>query len=329
MISILLPVFNAAPFLQECLDSIINQTDSDWELLAVDDCSTDESLNILISYAQQDHRIKVLQNQKKGIIPALQLAYENSKGTFITRMDADDKMAKHKLLSLRQLLLQSGEGYVATGLVKYFSAQALRDGYKKYEAWLNQLTSTQSNFSEIYKECVIPSPCWMLWRTDLEKCEAFNPSTYPEDYDLCFRMYQMNLKVTVESSVLHYWRDHKQRSSRTDEHYSDNRFLVLKLHYFLKLDYQQSKPLVLWGAGKKGKMIAKMLREQQINFHWVCDTPTKWGHKIHGVPLQDYKNIINLGIPQIIVAVAAPSGQIAIKKFLRQLTSPPITYFFC
>ncbi len=329
MISILLPVFNAAPFLGECLDSTLAQTYTDWELIAINDFSTDESPAILQSYANQDHRIQVLQNEEKGIIPALKLALQSSSGSYITRMDADDKMATHKLEALQCLLKQCGEGYVATGLVNYFSEQPLGNGYKKYEKWLNQLTTKASNFSEIYKECVIPSPCWMLSKNDLRRIGGFDLDIYPEDYDLCFRMYEMSLKVATEKSVLHYWRDHSNRASRNDPHYSDNSFLDLKLSYFLKLDYNKKQTLVLWGAGKKGKQIAKYLVKQSINFQWVCDTPTKWGHQIHGVVLENYEPISDINRPQVIVAVASPDGQAAINAFLQKATNHAQSFFFC
>ena len=98
-----MPVRNASKYLDECLQSIINQTEEKWELLAVDDHSSDESLDLLKTYAAKDHRVKVYKNNGKGIIPALRLAFENSLGNLITRMDADDIMLPQKL----ELLLKS------------------------------------------------------------------------------------------------------------------------------------------------------------------------------------------------------------------------------
>ena len=182
-----MPVKNTAQFLNECMDSILNQTYKKWELLAIDDGSMDNSLAILTKYSKQDNRIKVFKNNGKGIIEALRLAYSKSSGEFISRMDSDDIMTEDKLTVLSGNLLNAGQGNIATGLVQYFSEKALGDGFKNYENWLNNLTARGSNFTAIYKECVIPSPCWMAYREDLEKCDAFNPNNYPEDYDLVFR----------------------------------------------------------------------------------------------------------------------------------------------
>ena len=90
-------------------------------------------------------------------LAALRLAYLNSKGEFITRMDSDDIMAPQKLLVMIGSLIQQGKGHLAVGQVTYFSERGISNGYERYEQWLNQLTETGTNYSEIYKECVIPS----------------------------------------------------------------------------------------------------------------------------------------------------------------------------
>jgi glycosyltransferase involved in cell wall biosynthesis len=190
LISILLPVRNAGKYLSACLESIQNQTETNWELIAIDDNSTDSSFEILSLFSRKlPEQIHVFKNEGKGIIPALRLAYSKCQGEFITRMDADDLMEKNKLASLRSLLVKNGRGHVATGLVKYFSETKLGEGYKKYEEWLNSLILENKSYDDIYKECVIPSPSWMCYQDDLKKCGAFEIQQYPEDYDLCFRFY--------------------------------------------------------------------------------------------------------------------------------------------
>ncbi|MEM8527584.1 MAG: glycosyltransferase family 2 protein [Bacteroidota bacterium] len=328
LISILLPVYNVAPYLTECLNSIQTQSEINWELLAVNDFSTDESWQILQEYAAKDKRIKTFQNNKKGIIPALRLAFEKSKSELITRMDADDRMAVDKLKYLKAALLEKGKGHLATNLVEYFAEQALGEGYRKYATWLNELTLAERNFEEIYKECVIPSPSWMMYRTDLQACGAFESNQYPEDYDLCFRWYAQKLKVVGVPKILHHWRDHSTRTSRNDPTYADNRFLDLKVDYFLGLDQQKDKTLVLWGAGKKGKAIAKLLAKQTIPFRWMCNRKSKWGHLIHGIELENVQKLTSIKNPQVIVAVANSEAQQEIRKFFQENRILEQNFFF-
>ncbi|MEW2921977.1 glycosyltransferase family 2 protein [Muricauda sp. ANG21] len=330
-VSICIPFKNTAHFLPECLDSILNQTYRNWEILAINDHSNDASCEVLRTYADKDDRIKVFNNEGKGIIPALRTAYGQSIGKFVTRMDSDDIMKPNRLEFMVNSLLKSGMGHVAVGQVKYFSDRGISNGYERYETWLNQLTAKGENYNEIYKECVIPSPCWMAYRKDFEACEGFSPDRYPEDYDLTFRFYENGLKIIPCDEVLHLWRDYDTRTSRTHEHYAQNYFLDIKLHYFLKLDYDKSRPLVIWGAGFKGKTIAKKLKKQKIDFTWLCDNPNKIGKKIYGKSLVHFNALDNLDNPQSIVTVANEDAQKEIRAYFNQLSQQPMHdyFFFC
>ncbi len=331
LVSILVPFKNTAEFLTECLDSILAQSFTKWELLIVDDHSTDNSYDVVLAFAERESRIKLFKNDGFGIILALRKAFEQSTGEFITRMDSDDRMPPNKLELMLKDLQKYGKRHVALGLVTYFSKDGIGDGYKSYEEWLNRLTKSGNNYSEIYKECVIPSPCWMLHRTDLERCDAFNPEIYPEDYDLAFRFYKHNIKCIPTQNILHYWRDHKNRASRTDDHYAENNFLELKTDYFIELDYNPNRPLAIWGAGQKGKKIAKLLRSKNINFQWFCDNPKKIGKNIYDVLLENYHVLSKVNNPQIIIAVANTEEQETIVEYLNGLglVAGEDYYFFC
>ena len=329
LISVLMPVKNTAKFLVECLDSIVNQTETNWELIAVDDNSTDESFSILLKYASKDQRIKIFKNTGNGIIEALRFAYSKSSGNLISRMDSDDIMSLDKLQVLKTNLLKKGSGHISLGLVEYFSEKPLGEGFKNYEIWLNKLISKGTNFSEIYKECVIPSPCWMVFREDLEECNAFYPNDYPEDYDLAFRFYLMGLKPIPCENVLHHWRDYSTRTSRTDIHYADNTFLEIKLKYFLLNEYDKTKNLVIWGAGTKGKTIAKKLIDKNIPFYWICDNPKKIGKHIYNVEMLPITSLGNINNSQSIVTVANTRAQQEIKDYFFKLTyKVNLDYFF-
>ncbi len=331
LVSILIPFKNTAQFLPECLTSIINQTYPHWEVIAVDDNSSDESSAKVSAFTEKHPGIRLLSNQGNGIIPALQTAYKVAKGEFITRMDSDDIMKPNKLEVMVDSLLAKGKGHVAVGQVKYFSERGISNGYERYEKWLNNLTQNGTNYSEIYKECVIPSPCWMTYKSDLKRCNAFYPYRYPEDYDLTFRFYENKLKCIPCNEVLHLWRDYDTRTSRTSEHYAQNYFLDIKLHYFLKLDYDHSRPLVIWGAGNKGKSIAKKLIDQSIDFYWICNNPNKVGKHIYDQKMLHFSALENLNNPQSIITVANSPAQKSIKSYFKRFDQLSMVdyFFFC
>lgn len=325
-VSILMPVHNAAPFLEECLESILAQSFADWVLWAVDDYSTDDSAAVLAAYAEKDQRIRPLRNAAdRGIISALRLAFAQCEGQWITRMDADDKMPVQKLARMTAALEEAGPGHVVTGLVQYFSEAGVQAGYRRYEQWLNSLVYENRHYAAIYRECVIPSPAWMVFREDLLRCAAFDPDRYPEDYDLVFRFYAHGLKVVPIPELLHYWRDHTQRSSRTMAQYANAAYLALKVPYFLKLDHDPARPLVLWGAGRKGKEVARHLQAAGQDFHWVCDNPAKIGRDIYGVRMQHFEAVKGLDDPQVLLLVSNPEEQEAIRY---QLEGRGLEHFF-
>lgn len=330
-VSILIPFKNTAAYLKECLESILAQTYTNWEVLAIDDHSTDQSTKIVVAFAQKDSRIKVHSNLGAGIIEALRTAYDRSMGDFVTRMDSDDIMTPNKLDVMVSSLEKYGEGHLAVGMVKYFSDRGISDGYDRYEKWLNGLTVQGTNYNEIYKECVIPSPAWMAYRSDFDACGAFIPDRYPEDYDLAFRFYENGVKCIANDQLLHYWRDYDTRTSRTSEHYAQNYFLDIKLHYFLKLEHDSNRPLTVWGAGNKGKEIAKGLLKRGIPFYWVCDNPNKIGKEIYGQEMRHFDSLKTLKAPQSIITVANADAQHMIRAYFNTIDQKPMLdyFFFC
>ncbi len=329
LVSILIPFKNTEQYLQECIASIIKQEYTNWEVIAINDTSFDDSKQILESFSQEDKRIKVYDNTGSGIIEALRLAYALCSGDLITRMDSDDIMTSNKLRVMVDKLLEYGKGNVAVGKVKYFSENGISNGYERYEKWLNSLTQEGTNYTEIYKECVIPSPCWMVFREDFNLCNAFNPNRYPEDYDLTFRFYEQKLKCIPCNNVLHLWRDYPTRTSRTSEHYAQNYFLDIKLYYFLLLNFDKNRPLVVWGAGTKGKEIAKGLLAKKVPFTWICDNPKKVGKSIYGVMMMHFSHLSEIKNPQSIITVANVDAQAIIKSYFENLSNlSGVDYFF-
>ncbi|WP_299128813.1 glycosyltransferase family 2 protein [uncultured Winogradskyella sp.] len=331
LISILIPFKNTEAFILECTESITNQTYKHWEAIFIDDNSTDNSHQIINKASKTDARIKLHKNKSTGIIPALQTAFTHSTGDYITRMDSDDIMTPHRLETMLNSLLKYGKKHLAVGQVKYFRADGVSDGYARYEHWINQLTKTGSNYSEIYKECVVPSPCWMLHRKDFIACDGFNPNRYPEDYDLTFRFYKANYKCIPCDKILLHWRDYSTRTSRTHEHYAINYFLDIKVHYFLELDYDSKRPLTIWGAGNKGKTVAKLLIKNNIPFYWICDNEKKIGKHIYEQELLNFNYITELKQPQSIVTVANEDEQNDIKAYFKKQNMHAMTdyFFFC
>ena len=97
-LSVVMPVFNAARYLSDAVESILSQTFSDFEFLIFDDGSTDQSLEILYRYAAIDERLRIVQGQHKGYAHWLNQGIRTARGEFVARMDADDISLPERLL---------------------------------------------------------------------------------------------------------------------------------------------------------------------------------------------------------------------------------------
>ena len=106
MISVIIPVYNVENYLRQCLDSILNQTYTDFEVICVNDGSTDNSLNILKEYAQKDSRIKVISQKNKGPSKARNVGLKHANSEYICFIDSDDKIEPdffEKLYAVRDM----------------------------------------------------------------------------------------------------------------------------------------------------------------------------------------------------------------------------------
>lgn len=310
-----MPVKNAGKYLKPCIESILAQSYENWELIAINDSSTDGSNKVLIDYAAQYFNIITADSSGKGIIDALRTAYKLSSGVLIHRMDADDLMPLDKL----KLMSKAVEtGAVVTGKVNYFcDEREVGEGFQKYTAWLNGLMEDGDFWRDVYRECPIPSSAWMMYRTDFERIGGFYSDRMPEDYDLAFRMLKADLKVVRLDDVIHHWRDSETRTSRNEEQYFPIAYLPLKVRYFLELHRDYSRSLILWGAGKKGKLVAKELIKQNAAFDWITGNHNKIGHTVYGKVLRSDSEGLSKD-NQIIIAVSAPLDMVIIQEKLEE-----------
>ncbi|HKM05053.1 MAG TPA: glycosyltransferase family 2 protein [Lachnospiraceae bacterium] len=98
MVSIIVPVYNVASFLEETIESVLGQTYTEWELLLVNDCSTDESAAIIENYVRKDPRIKLINlDVNQGAARARNLGLSKAQGRYVAFLDADDLWKKDKL----------------------------------------------------------------------------------------------------------------------------------------------------------------------------------------------------------------------------------------
>lgn len=329
-VSIIMAAKDTEPYLSDCLDSILAQTYENWELIAINDHSSDRTPEVLMEYASRDSRVRVFHSDRPKLIPTLKYGYQLAQGVLINRMDSDDRMPLDKLEVLVREWQKLGKGYIIAGGTEHFVDEGeVGGGFRRYEEWLNEVARTSSHYEQIYQECVIPSHCWIIHKEDFDLVGGFKPEVYPEDYDLCFRFYKHGLKVAGIDKILHFWRDRSNRISRTWDEYKDNRYFDLKLKYFYELDRDSTRPLVVWGAGRNGKDLVKKILDREKEIHWVCDNERKIGKDVYDIRMRHFEEIQQMDSPQILIAVTSPAEKQGIKNQLTEWGKQPVKdYWF-
>lgn len=313
-ISILMPVYNAADTLAEAIQSIHTQTFTDWELVIVDDGSTDASCTIIEHYARQDARVRCIRRERCGIVVALMTAAEEAKGAYVARMDGDDIAEPTRLEEQIALFGRMPELSLCGTRVRMFGS-AIGSGRQRYESWINGLVHPDEIDREIFVECPMPHPTFMLPREVYDRAGGYRDYGWPEDYDLVLRIWQQGGLFAKPEPVLFQWRCEPSRLSMTDERYSEKAFRALKRHFLYQTVLHGKETLFYqWGAGEVGK---RWLREWSHPPQAVVDiNPRKIGRTIHGVPVIPPEGLPPPGECVILVAVGTPGARDDIRERL-------------
>ena len=281
-ISVLLPVWNAAPTLVYCLESLVRQSESDFECVLVDDGSTDESLALAQRFARRDPRVRILAGSHRGLVTALATGLAHCRAPVVARMDADDWMHRDRLaLQLAALAAHPELDAVGTR-VRIFPRLDLKPKRRAYEHWLNAMTSADAIWRNRFIECPIAHPTLAIRRAALE-AHPYRDRGWPEDYDLLLRLMRAGARVGIVPRRLVGWRDHPNRLSRTHPAYALDRFTACRAWHLSRDFLAGERAYVLWGHGRTGRALRQALAE--LGHHPVSIVevhPRRLGERIHG-----------------------------------------------
>lgn len=220
-VSIIMGVYNGSKFIRDSIDSIINQTYKNWEFIICDDCSSDNTINILEEYAQKDSRIKILRNDKNlGLAATLNRCLENCTGEYIARQD-DDDISMPNRLEKQMKFLRDNEHFSLVGSRAY-----LID--KDNNIWGKSSTSVEVPAAKnlLNGPCFI-HPSIMIKKSVLEELNGYDAKALRvEDYDLWFRFFAKNYRAyNMQEELIKYRLDTHSYSKRKYK-YRVNEFKV-------------------------------------------------------------------------------------------------------
>lgn len=321
LVSVLLPCRDAAPWLPACIRSLEAQTLDRFEVLAVDDGSTDGTHELLAAWAARDRRVRLLATGGVGLVGALRLATERARGSLLARMDADD-VARPERLAAQRAFLEADPATAACGTgVRLFPRQALGSGYRRYERWLNGLQGPKAIARDLFVECPIAHPTLMIRASALRAVGGYRDAGWPEDYDLVLRLARRGYDLANLPERLLAWRARPGRLSRSSPRYGAEAFRRCKVHHLLRGALPADRPVVVWGGGRVGKAFARALaRAGRPAEAFVDLDPRKVGQRIAGAPVldpRDFGERLARGYrPYVLAAVGSPGARAEIRREL-------------
>ena len=227
-------VRNEEKFLAAALNSILRQSLQDWELVVVDDGSTDATPQILEAYAAQDDRIRVFTQPANGLVPSLVLGTEACRSDLIARMDGDDICHPERLAEQYNHLKNNDDISLIATKIRYFPSHIVQGGMRHYEEWQNSLTTHELMMRDLFVESPVTQPSVMYRKAAVDSVGGYQDNSWAEDYDLWLRLALAGHKFARIPKRLFFWREHKVRLTHTADEFSLQAFRRCKAHYLVK-----------------------------------------------------------------------------------------------
>ncbi|MCC9073929.1 glycosyltransferase [Flavobacterium sp. F-65] len=234
-ISVIMPIYNAGSFLKESIESILNQTHTDFELLLLNDKSTDNSLEIILEYKQKDSRVVVIDKQS-NVGPA-NIRNEGiliAKGKFIALMDADDIALPNRFEKQIAIFKKYPEIGVCGSWFTFFGAKK------------NTVTHSEKHDDikiSFLHSCSIGNPTVMLRKDALSGLNFDNSFTISEDYDLWTRLITKTNFYNIQESLLQY-RWHSNNISKTRIINEAEAIRRIKINQLIEFEIESTNPKI-------------------------------------------------------------------------------------
>jgi alpha-1,3-rhamnosyltransferase len=212
-VSVVMPTHNRRDYVGQAIESVLKQQHVEFELIIVDDASTDGTWNVIDRYAREDHRIRVSQHaENKGLAVSLNEGLELAKHDLVARMDDDDVMLPSRLQRQIEFMnanpdvsVTSSWAYLIDESNKIIGRSCPEVDLERGKAQLRP---------ELFLELIHPATTYQ--RRDILKVGGYKNFTLLEDRDLWGRLVTAGYKIAVQPEFLMYQRRHKQSLTTTD-----------------------------------------------------------------------------------------------------------------
>lgn len=291
MVSVVLPVRNAAASLPAALDSLLSQTGCDFEVVAVNDGSDDDgsTRDILDAAARRDPRLRPLHRPHGGIVSALTAGLAATRGDYIARMDADDICLPGRLERQARFLDTHPEVGLVSCRAAFGGDAAKANGYSEHVRWANSILAPEAIRLAIFRESPLPHPTVMFRAGLPDRHGGYRQGDFPEDYELWLRWLAAGVVMAKLPETLLVWNDPPKRLSRADPRYAPEAFHRIKAGYLARY-LAQANPfhpeVIVAGAGRITRRRASHLLAWGVRITaWLDIDPRKVGKVVAGRPV--------------------------------------------
>lgn len=324
-----MPVRNEEKYLRSALASLATQTFKNWELIVVDDGSTDRTPEIVSTAALHDSRIRLLRSPGKGLVPALNFGLANCRSRLIARMDGDDVCHPRRLEIQDQFMRYNPDVGLAACSFRHFPRKDLKIGMLAYEEWQNSLTSHEEICRDMFVESPFVHPSVVIRKQTLASVGGYRDMGWAEDYDLWLRLAAADCRFARLPETLFFWRDRPERSTRTMSEYTNEAFRRCKAHHLKNVFLNRRSEVTLIGAGIEGRAWRKVLTEVGVTVsRWVDLDPRKVGRILHDAPVIA-EHAVEPGSGPMLVTIGTRGARSQIREWAKGRGLVEGTDFIC
>lgn len=224
-VSIILPTYNGEQYLRQSVDSILVQTCKDWELIIVDDCSTDGTAEIADAYCDTDSRIRVIHNAQNQKLPkSLNIGFAAAKGQYLTWTSDDNLYLPDAIAVMAGYLDTHGDIYMVRGMMDFI------DG-------MGSITGQSESYDDekMYDfNCV--GACFLYRKEVREKVGDYDVDAFcVEDYDYWLRVLECFGKIAPINQILYQYRRHADSLSETRRKQVSDQLTKLRIRYINRI----------------------------------------------------------------------------------------------